>query len=134
MHKYLLISAFLLLTACGNDAGNSSASNTDQGQFTGTVNDNNYEVAISCSFHGTDNFTFKSDNTDAADSNGDGLIISGFQNGDKLIFSLSDNGAGYSTPNLQTWNKTADGATGSGALFPEGGGAQANVNFTVDCG
>jgi hypothetical protein len=130
----------LLLAGCGgNGDGNASASGTTSassydGTFTATVGDRSYDVPVNCSGLGEDDFEFRSDRSDASDTNGDGYVVSGMQNGEKFILTVMDHDTTWSTPNLSEW--TVDGTTveGAGPLYEDGGDNRTrSVSFTANC-
>ncbi len=90
-------------------------------------------VEINCRFLEQDYFTFLSDRTDTTDSNSDGLIISGMQTSDKFLLTITADGETYSTGKLASFEKSANGARGSGSLFHDGPGSTQDVEFTVVC-
>ena len=129
----LVMAAGLTIGCSEKETSNTSSSST--GKFTATMADKKYDVAVNCSYFDTDNFTFRSDKTDATDSNGDGLIISGDQlSKTKLVLTVNDNGKNYSSPNIGNFNKKANGVNGSGKLFLEGSADAAEIKFNIDCG
>jgi hypothetical protein len=125
-----------LLISCGGGSGESqdAAGQTASGKFSGTVAGNTYQVAVSCDYFDQDYFQFKSDRTDASDSNGDGIVISGMQNNGKFVLTIMDSGTTFSTGNLSNFEKGDNKATGSGTLFEDGGTDTAEVQFSIDCG
>jgi len=103
------------------------------GYFDGVVGDHAFLVNVSCSDLDKDYFRFLSDRTDAADSDGDGVIISGMQSGDKFVFTIVNNGEKLSTGRLENFKKNADGATGSGRLYRDNSTGYLETHFTVVC-
>jgi len=103
------------------------------GYFDGVVGEHAYLVNVNCSDLEQDYFRFLSDRTDAADSNGDGVIISGMQDGEKFVLTVIDNGVTLSTGRLENFKKSADGATGSGRLYRDNSTEYAEGHFTVIC-
>ena len=128
-----LLPVTILLSACGGES-NSTASAAAAGTFKGQVGDKQYDLQVRCRNLEEDYFQFLSDNNDYTDTNGDGLNISGMQNGDSFIFTVIDNGVTFSAPGLERFEKTANGASGSGKLWEDGGTSTAEGSFTVDCG
>ncbi len=114
-----------------------SAAMADQpsgtGYFDGVVGDHAFLVNVDCSDLEQDYFRFLSDRTDAADSNGDGVIISGMQNGDKFVLTVVNNGETFSTGRLENFKKNATGATGSGRLYQDNSTGYLETHFTVVC-
>lgn len=103
------------------------------GYFDGVVGDHAFLVNVSCSDLEQDYFRFLSDRTDAADSDGDGVIISGMQNGQKFVLSVTNNGETFSTGRLENFMKNASGATGSGRLYQDNSTGYLETHFTVVC-
>lgn len=109
------------------------ASTRGTGSFNGRVGEKSYAVEVKCSSLGQRYFNFKSDKTDAADSNGDGLIISGLQNTDDFILTIIDNGVTYTAARLASFEKSDVGAQGSGTLFDERSLESFEAEFSVTC-
>ena len=128
----LLILIFLLglFSACGGDE---QSSQQPQGRFVGQLDQQKIEVSVRCRSFNEDYFSFHSDTSQMKDSNGDGIVLNGFQTGDKLAFDIKTELGYWSTPNLKRFNKSANQATGEGPLFPEESALQVEVNFTVNC-
>ena len=99
-----------------------------------TVAGNEYQVKVSCSYFDKDYFQFLSDKTDASDSYGDGLVISGMENKGKFILTIIDNGKTFSSGNLSNFIKGENNAEGSGKLFEEGMAGTHDFQFSVNCG
>lgn len=140
MKKIVLASTlFLLLFGCGEGepvAGASAmkeAAPSGGGSFSGRVGEQIYNVEVACTGLDQDWFMFRSDRTDSTDSNGDGLIVSGMQNGDKFILTIVDQGVKYSAGKLAKFNKNANGAQGSGTLWQDGASSSFDAEFTVTC-
>ena len=108
-------------------------SEPDKGSFTAELNGKSYQVEVECSYFDQEYFKFQSDKTDITDDNGDGIIISGFQKGEKLVLTIVDQGATFSTANITEWTKQNNGITGSGVLFEDGSTQQFETSFTVKC-
>lgn len=126
----------ILVLALGSVGGIPSAMAAQQpgtGYFDGVVGDHAFLVNVNCSDLEQDYFRFLSDRTDAADSNGDGVIISGMQNGDKFVLTVINNGETFSTGRLENFKKNANGATGSGRLYQDNSTAYLETHFTVVC-
>lgn len=100
----------LIFTSCGHNR-------VERGLFKATMGEKEYEVDIGCTHLDEDYFKFRSDKTVHADSNGDGLIISGVQMNKRLILTLEDHGQKYSTQNMMQWKKDGIGASGTGVLY-----------------
>lgn len=126
----------ILILALGPVFGLSTAS-ADQpsgtGYFDGVVGDHAFLVNVQCSDLEQDYFRFLSDRTDVADSNGDGVIISGMQNGEKFVLTVTNNGETFSTGRLENFKKNATGATGSGRLYQDNSTGYLETHFTVVC-
>lgn len=114
-------------------SGDMAPPTTMQGTFQADFNGKHYEVPIECSYYEHDYFKFQSDKTDVSDTNGDGLVVSGFQNGEKLVLTIKDQDVIYSAPGIREWKKENNGMEGSGVLFEEGGVKQSKVSFQVKC-
>ncbi|MEO0571503.1 MAG: hypothetical protein AAF039_07330, partial [Bacteroidota bacterium] len=71
---------------------------------------------VNCSFFGEDYFYFKSDKLETTDTNGDGIVITGHQQDDKMILTLILDGKTYSAANLAVQKKEFT-AKGAGKLF-----------------
>lgn len=137
-----------LVVGCGNDVQDTEqtassaaestpaptpASTRGSGSFTGRVGEKSYAVDVKCSSLKQRYFNFKSDQTDAVDSNGDGLIISGLQNTDDFILTIIDNGVTYWAPRLASFEKSDVGAQGSGTLMEERSLESFDAEFSVTC-
>jgi len=116
---------YIVTTAANGQAGT--------GYFDGVVGDHAFLVNIDCSNLEQDYFSFLSDRTDAADSNGDGVIISGMQNGDKFSLTVINNGESFSTGRLENFKKNATGATGSGRLYKDNSTTILESHFIAVC-
>jgi hypothetical protein len=127
----ILIISFL--TACGDSNHGESAQSKSQGQFTGSLNQQAIDVAVRCRAFNENYFSFHSDASQTDDSNGDGIVLNGFQMKNKLAFDIRTKDGFYSTPNLSEFDKKDQQASGSGNLYPESGGKQIPVKFTVSC-
>jgi hypothetical protein len=137
----LLLVFALLLAGCGGDSeGSASGASTASassypGTFTATVGAQNYDVPVNCSGLGEDYFEFRSDRSDASDTNGDGYVVSGMKTGEKLILTVMDHDTTWSTPNLADWTVDGTTVTGSGSLYEDGGESRTrDASFTVECG
>jgi len=103
------------------------------GYFDGVVGDHAFLVNVECSDLEQDYFRFLSDRTDVADSNGDGVIISGTQSGEKFVLTVINDGETFSTGRLENFKKNATGATGSGRLYQDNSTGYLETHFTVVC-
>jgi len=135
----LAIAFGALILGCGDGTANPetqakpAAKPTGGGMFDGKVGDRSYHLGVTCSYLDQDYFMFKSDRTDAVDSNGDGLVVSGMQNGDKFVLTVIDNGVTFSTGRLDSFSKSGTGAEGSGTLYQDGSPDSFAAQFTVNC-
>jgi len=138
MKTLTIIVSLLLFVACNEKNKKSEPKNNTQivvapkGTFSGNLAGKQYNVAIECSYFNEAYFTFRSDRTDVTDSNGDGLIISGFQKDKKLVLTIIDNGKTFSAANIQ-FTKGNNNASGVGKLFEEGTARSFEVSFKVAC-
>ncbi|CDF80352.1 hypothetical protein BN863_26400 [Formosa agariphila KMM 3901] len=137
----LLLSICFILCSCKEKAKSevnkdipvttATAEHTNKrGTFKAVAPSKTYEVEIDCSYLEEDYFQFKSDKLDVGDSNGDGLNISGFQNGKGLMLAIVDNGVNFSAPNVLTWEKTNNGFKGSATLYEEGSASVNSIKIT----
>ncbi len=126
-----------MLVACGSEDSKSTVTKGADypGSFVGSLNGKKYEVKVGCRYLNEDYFIFRSDISDAEDSTGDGLVISGDQTKDALAISIGDEKKWFSTGTIKIWKKTDNGVKGSGDLWEKGGtGAIVPLTFEVDCG
>jgi hypothetical protein len=138
----ILVLAALAVTACGDGSAEATSSDSTSaasgatGQFTGKLGEQAITVDVTCQYLDQDYFMFKSDLSDSADSNGDGLVISGMQNGEKLVFTVIDHGTTWSVGRLAAFSKDVVGnsAMGAGTLHEDGGSRSVETAFEVDCG
>jgi len=124
----------MTLTGCSQDDADAPAATANPGTFTGTVGETDYKVEVRCEYFDQDYFTFMSDATDVSDTNGDGIIISGMQVGDKLVFTVTDNGKTYSVGRLASFSKGDNQAVGSGRVHEDGSTNSYDARFLVTCG
>lgn len=137
MKTLTIIFSILLFIACNEKSKKNEPKNkplvvAQKGTFNGNLGDKQYKVAIECSYFNENYFKFQSDKTDVTDSNGDGLIISGFQKDKKLVLTIIDNGKTFSAANIQ-FTKGNNNASGVGKLFEEGTARSFEVSFKVAC-
>jgi hypothetical protein len=136
--EVILASCCLAITACGDGSAESASKQAAgaTGSFTGNVGEKSYAVDVTCQYLEEDYFMFKSDRTDSADSNGDGVVISGMQNGEKLVFTVIDQGSKWSVGKLAVFSKDVAGNSvkGAGTLHEDGGSRSVEAAFEVDCG
>ena len=140
MKKIVLASIIsLLLFGCGEGESAAEVSATKGaapsggGSFNGRVGDQTYKVEVTCKGLDQDWFMFLSDRNDSTDSNGDGLNISGMQNGDNFILTIVDQGVTYSGGMHANFSKNANGAQGSGSLWQDNSRNSFDAEFTVTC-
>ena len=76
---------------------------------------------------------FRSDETDTEDTNDDGLVVTGLQQGDRLVLTIIDGGTTFQAAGLTGWSRTATGATGGGMVLELSTGRNHQVTFTVTC-
>ncbi|HFB66999.1 MAG TPA: hypothetical protein ENJ60_15810 [Aeromonadales bacterium] len=137
MKIILSLVILLALAACGSEEStNPSARVGDYpGTFVGTLEDKKYQVKVKCRYLFEDYFLFRSDSSDAEDSTGDGLVISGDQTKDALAISIGDGDKWFSIGRIKIWEKTDNGVKGSGDLWEQGGSGQLqHLEFKVVCG
>lgn len=103
------------------------------GYFDGVVGDHAFLVNVRCADLDQDYFRFLSDRTDSADSNGDGVIISGMQDGDKFVLTVINDGVTFSTGRLENFKKNSTGATGTGRLYQDNARSYLETHFSVVC-
>ena len=128
--RRVLLLTTLLATGCGQQAGTGIEPN---GRVQVELLGRTYEVEVVCRDISGERFRFLSDATEAHDSNGDGLVVSGVQQGEQLMLILVDQGRSYRANRLSTWEKTPDGATGSGMMLEDGTAAPYGVSFRLSC-
>jgi len=146
MKKLITIVSIFLLLGCNSDNKTKAISKALKkseytGNFKATIidgeNSKSYNVTIRCRWFEEDYFQFYSDKDDITDSNEDGLIISGFQNGKKLSLTIVDNGKSLSTANITEFEKAEALSVmkGNGVLFKEGRAQTQTVvvTFSVEC-
>lgn len=138
MDKLIAIISILLILGCDSNNKSKNASETSKkseytGSFKATTSYKAYSVNVRCSNFDKDYFQFFSDKDDVTDSNGDGIIISGFQDGKKLNLTIVDNGKSFSTGNITGFTKGHGILTAKGVLFKEGTAETIDVSFFVKC-
>ena len=144
MKNVIIIISVLLLLGCNSDKKTKITSKASkQSEYTGNFkaiiidgeNSKSYSVKIRCRSFEEDYFQFFSDKDDVTDSNGDGLIISGFQDGKKLNLTIVDNGKSLSTGNITEFDKVKALSVlkGKGLLFKRGTAQTVTVTFSVEC-
>lgn len=133
-YKFIIIAIFILLAGCskGDDESEVTKVQENSGMFSGIVSGKEYKVGVNCFSFDKDYFRFLSDITDVSDTNGDGIILSGFEMNGKLILTIIDNGKTFSAGNV-IFTKGDNKAEGSGKLFEEGTGNVHDVKFNVSC-
>ena len=140
--KNLIIAVLILLVfSCKKESttnentkkATTSKSTNASCSFSASLGDKKFEVDVNCMYLDKDYFIFDSDARGGLnDTNGDGIIVSGNQDGKKLSLIIVDNGKSYSAGNI-TIVKNENGATGSGTLFLQEGGEQPKVSFSIVC-
>lgn len=125
-----LLLAALLATGCGQQGEPGIEPN---GRVQLELLGKTYEVEVVCRDIAGEHFRFLSDATEAHDTNGDGLVVSGVQQGEQLMLVLVDQGRSYRANRLSSWEKTAAGATGSGMMLEDGTAAPYGVSFRLSC-
>lgn len=144
MQTWIITLLALVLVACGTkepvpekkvetQSPLTSSSDSLGGRFKATLGDAVYDVEVECMAIDHDYFSFLSDKNDVADSNGDGMVISGMQVGQNLILTIINQDNSWSAPSLAEWNKSSSGATGSGQLYLESDSSLHGVVFEVTC-
>ncbi len=144
MKKLITIISIFLLLGCNSDKKTKTSSKASKkseytGNFKAIVIDGekskSYSVKIRCRSFDEDYFQFFSDKDDVTDSNDDGLIISGFQDGKKLNLTIVDNGKSLSTGNITDFDKVEALSVmkGKGLLFKENSAQTVTVTFSVEC-
>jgi len=135
MHRIVLGILSVLLLACSEDPGQSTAAASAPpiGKFTGTVGERSYAEPIRCSYLDQDYFMFKSVPDTASPSGRNGVIIEGMQNGEKFVLTVTDAGETYSTGRLARFEKGANGASGAGTLHLDGGRSSQEAQFSATC-
>lgn len=91
-----------------------------------------YTSTVNCSYYNEDYFYFKSDKLETTDTNGDGIVINGHQQDDKIALTLIVEGTTYSASNFNIQKKEFT-ATGTGKLFKEGTAKAFKASYTVMC-
>jgi hypothetical protein len=146
MKQFIAIISISLILGCSSN-GNSdkkakiTSKGSHKSEYTGSFkattsdgkNSKAYSVNIRCGNFDEDYFQFFSDKDDITDSNGDGLIISGFQDGEKLNLTIVDHGKSYSSGNITGFTKGHCILTAKGILFKEGTAETINVSFFAKC-
>ena len=136
MNKGFIVAVLALsIAGCGSATEPPPGAEAAQsGQFKGRVGTKKYEMAVSCRNFDKSWFLFLSDETDYEDSNGDGIILSGMQDGERANFMIEDQGVLYGTVSMERFYKSANGARGAGTLRTADGGNEIGFDFSVDCG
>lgn len=90
-------------------------------------------IDVSYSGYNSDYFQFKSDEDEKTDTNGDGYVVYGVQNGDKFKLSIIDlkNGKSYDSGNKITHVKKEDFFLGSGLMDELNTHETINISFWV---
>ena len=146
MRKELIILIVATLFCCKGetkkevDQGNSKSGsetpnffkNAEKSTVTINMGGTEYSSPCNCSYFGKDYFYFKSDKLETTDTNGDGIVINGHQQDDKMILTLIIHGKYHSAANLNIEKKEFT-AIGAGKLFSEDGSESFNTTYKVSC-
>lgn len=144
--KNTLVTMLILtmILSCENDAktdhvkdksasAKTTNSHINSGNFKATLGDTTYDISVKCLYLNEDYFIFDSDARGGTeDTNGDGIIVSGNQDGKKLSLIIVDNGKSYSAGNISI-SKSNNIASGTGTLFLQSGSEQSKVTYKVTC-
>lgn len=137
MRIILLLFCLSLLISCNSNKSNKDNlledSSLNQLNFTAQFKGKDYNLEVNCSYLEEEYFLFKSDKLDNKDTNGDGIVVSGFQNKNKLAFTIIIEGEVYSTPKLDVWSKSKNNIIGSGYVYLEGTTQKINISFNLIC-
>ncbi len=106
--------------------------NAEKSTVTVNIEGTEYSSPCNCSYFGEDYFYFKSDKLETTDTNGDGIVINGHQQNDKMILTVILNRTYYSAANLGIEKKEFT-ASGAGKLFSEDGSESFNTTYKVSC-
>lgn len=145
--KHICILIFVLVLSCKGENKTSETKttlekneesvpnifkNVEKSRVVVTLDGMDYHSKVNCSYFGEDHFYFKSDKLETTDTNGDGIVINGHQQDDKMVLTLMVNGVAYSAANLGI-QKREFIAMGAGKLFSEDGSASFNATYKVIC-
>ena len=127
-----VLTGLILISGCDIESSRTAQAGTPgpggAGSFTARLGEQEYLIDVSCLYFATDSFTFRS--LPGAD-----VTVEGMQDPrGKFILTISDQGELYSTGRLESFEKGSITAQGSGTLYPEGGGDNREVTFSVVCG
>ncbi len=132
----MLLSLALIGIGCKGENKTDKNPNGSQNMEKSTVYVNmegsEYSVDVNCAFFAEDYFYFKSDKLETTDTNGDGIVITGHQQNQKMILTLIVEGKTYSAANFGI-KKTASTAIGEGKLFAEGSAESFDTSYKVTC-
>ena len=95
-----------------------------------TMDGKEYSSSVTCTYFEHDYFYFKSDKLETTDTNGDGIVINGHQQGNKMAFTLIVDDKEYSAANLGV-QKKENTALGAGKLFS--GSESFKTTYKVTC-
>ncbi len=146
MKKILYVIVVLIVLCCKNetkkeaDRTNSKGKseipnvfkNAEKSRVVITLDGMDYHSPVNCSYFGEDYFYFKSDKLETTDTNGDGIVINGHQQDDKMVLTLILEGKTYSAANLGIQKKEFT-ALGAGKLFSEDGSESFKTTYKVSC-
>ena len=103
------------------------------GSFTARIGNSAYAIPVTCSNAGTDHFTFLSDESDTVDTNGDGLIVSGRQNGALFALKVVDKGVTWSNDSIRGYGNSPSGGRALSTLRRDGSREEVKLEFSVRC-
>jgi len=118
-------------TATG-PTSNSVADQPEKGRIIITLDGMDYHSPVKCSYFGENYFYFKSDDLETTDTNGDGIVINGHQQGSNMILTLMMNEKTYTAANMGL-QKREFIALGTGKLFSEDGTESFKTTYKVIC-
>lgn len=122
----------LLLAGCGDDPA-ADAGTLSAGRFQGTVDGIEYAVDVHCMAIDAQRFRFRSDRSDVADTDGDGLVITGTQTGDRFALTVMVGDVTHESTRLERFSRDTGSASGSGTMTREGAIGRVPVRFSVRC-
>ena len=116
----------LALSACGGDAGGDEA---PVGEIIATLDGSSYKLPARCRENGGEISV-------VSNEDGSGVRIAARQMGEKLNLDVFVADGDYSTPNLDQWQRTENGVSGSGRLRLDGADQYREypVSLEVRCG
>ena len=113
------------LSACGGDSGGGEPI----GEVSATLDGSRYTLESDCGESGGEISLYSVDD-------GSGVKITALQMGEKLNLDIIVGENEYTTPNLDEWQRTADGLSGSGRLWHDVADdyREYPVTFEATCG